>query len=118
MNRINTTRAARRTWRAFSPREGRQIEQELRAGRAPRCPCCEEILESRAESRLSGKLPLDATGQDLDCRDCRRFWCIVRHTARSLQLVRMRRLVAAVRAVEVESRRARSREEPLTPMAV
>lgn len=49
---------------------------------------------------MARRLPLDATGYDLDCRDCRRFWCIVRHTARSLRLIRMRRLVAAIRAVE------------------
>jgi hypothetical protein len=47
-------------------------------------------------------LPLDARGYDLDCRECRRFFCVVRHTARSLRLVRMRRLVAAVRAVGLQ----------------
>lgn len=57
------------------------------------------MLEARPGTRLTRNLPLDASGRDLDCRDCRRFWCLVRHTARSLQLIRMRRLVAAIRAV-------------------
>lgn len=115
---ISTPRAPRRTWRAFSPREGQRIDGQLRAGHAPHCPCCDGLLESRAETRLSARLPLDATGFDLDCRDCRRFWCVVRHTARSLRLMRMRRLVAAVRAVEVEGARSREAAESLTPMAV
>jgi hypothetical protein len=100
MNRIASRRAARLTWRVFSPRDGSRIESQLQEGRAPRCPCCGEVLEARPGSRLTRSLPLDASGHDLDCRDCRRFWCMVRHTARSLRLIRMRRLVAAIRAVD------------------
>lgn len=44
-------------------------------------------------------LVLDAKGFDLDCRECRRFWAVIQHTPRSVRLLRMRRLVAAVRAV-------------------
>lgn len=89
----------RLTWRGFCPRDGREIEAQLARGLSPRCPCCGDVLEARPETRLARSLPLDATGYDLDCRDCRRFWCVARHTARSLRLVRMRRLVAAIRAV-------------------
>jgi len=100
MNRLASYRP-RLTWRVFSPRAGREIEGQIGVGRCPVCPCCGEVLEARPNTRLTRSLPLDATGYDLDCRDCRRFWCVVRHTPRSLRLVRMRRLVAAVRAVEV-----------------
>jgi hypothetical protein len=89
---------SRRTWRAFEPRSGRAIGRQLHDGRCPCCPECGAVLEARPGTRLRGSLPLDATGYDLDCRDCRRFWAIVRHTPRSLRLVRMRRFIAAVRA--------------------
>jgi hypothetical protein len=92
----------RRTWRVFSARDGRRIDYRVRMGETPLCPCCGAVLEARQESRLSRKLPLDAVAVDLDCRGCRRFWSIVQHTERSLQLVRMRRFVAALRAVETE----------------
>jgi hypothetical protein len=91
-------RRARAAWRGFEVRDGREIDRQLREGRDPSCPCCGELLEARPETRMTRYLPLDATGFDLECRDCRRFRCVVRHTFRSLRLVRMRRLVAAVRA--------------------
>ena len=94
--------ATRRTWRVFSARDGRRIEYHARMGETPLCPCCGAVLEARQESRLNRKLPLDAVAVDLDCRGCRRFWSIVRHTERSIQLVRMRRFIAALRAVEVD----------------
>jgi hypothetical protein len=94
--------ALRRTWRVFSTRDGRRIDYRVRMGQTPLCPCCGAILEARQQSRLHRKLPLDAVAVDLDCRGCRRFWSIVQHTERSLQLMRMRRFVAALRAVEVE----------------
>ena len=94
--------ANRRTWRVFSARDGRRIDYRVRMGETPLCPCCGAVLEARHQSRLSRKLPLDAVAVDLDCRGCRRFWSIVQHTERSLQLMRMRRFVAALRAVEVE----------------
>lgn len=99
MNRSLNRRRLRLTWRGFSFRDGREIESQLSDGLSPRCPCCGDVLEARPGTRLTRCLPLDATGYDLDCRDCRRFWCVARHTARSLRLVRMRRLVAAIRAV-------------------
>lgn len=64
----------------------------------PRCPCCGDVLEAQPSSRLERRLPLGARAYDLDCRDCRRFWLVVRHTPRSIRLIRMRRFVAAVRA--------------------
>ena len=94
--------ASRRSWRVFNTRDGRRIDYRVRMGETPLCPCCGAVLEASHQSRLSRKLPLDAVAVDLDCRGCRRFWSIVQHTERSLQLVRMRRFVAALRAVEVE----------------
>lgn len=91
-------RNARRSWRVFNPRLGREIESQLAQRATPRCPCCGELLEAQPRSRLDRHLPLGARGFDLDCRDCRRFWLVVRHTPRSIQLLRMRRFVAAVRA--------------------
>ncbi|MDP9347711.1 MAG: hypothetical protein M3P24_00975 [Gemmatimonadota bacterium] len=93
------TRRARLAWRSFEPRHARIIERAVHAGKHPCCPCCGEVLEARPTTRMARYLPLDATGYDLECRDCRRFRCMVRHSERSLRLVRMRRLVAAVRAV-------------------
>ncbi|CAN5701548.1 hypothetical protein BH23GEM3_BH23GEM3_19540 [soil metagenome] len=88
------------TWRAFERRDGCHIEAEIECGgAAPCCPGCGAILEARSTTRFARSLPLDANGYDLDCRGCRRFWCVVRHTSRSIRLLRMRRLVAAVRAV-------------------
>lgn len=89
-----------RAWRVFAVRDGREIDIQLRLSHTPHCPCCGAILEARHQSRLAGKLPLDARAYDLDCRPCRRFWSIVQHTDRSLRLMRMRRFVAAVRATE------------------
>jgi hypothetical protein len=92
-------RRTRLAWRAYEPRHTRIIDRALRAAHDPCCPCCGEILEARPTTRMARSLPLDATGYDLECRGCRRFRAVVRHTDRSLRLVRMRRLVAAVRAV-------------------
>ena len=89
-----------RAWRVFAVRDGREIDIQLRLGRNPLCPCCDGVLEARQQSRLDRKLPLGARAYDLDCRGCRRFWSIVQHTERSIRLLRMRRFVAALRAVE------------------
>jgi hypothetical protein len=91
-----------RAWRSFGARDGREIERRIRMGETPCCPGCGEVLEAQPGSRLARQLVLDAYGFDLTCRDCRRFWCLVVHTPRSLRLLRMRRLAAAVRAVRVE----------------
>lgn len=91
-------RRPRATWRAFEPRHARQVDAQLQERRTPCCPCCGDPLAAHPTTRMSRYLPLDATGYDLECRGCRRFRCVVRHTLRSLRLVRMRRLVAAVRA--------------------
>jgi hypothetical protein len=86
-----------RSWRSFAARDGAEVERQLRAGLPPCCPWCGNTLEARPTSRLTRQLVLDARGIDLDCRDCRRFWCLVLQTPRSLRLLRMRRLAAAVR---------------------
>jgi hypothetical protein len=77
------------------------VEKALRQGERPLCPGCGDILEAEPGSRVSIHLVLDARAFDLACRACRRFWCCVQHTPRSLRLLRMRRLAAAVRAVEL-----------------
>lgn len=102
-------RNARRSWRLFAARLGREVESQIARRSTPHCPCCGEVLEAQPRSRLDRHLPLDARGYDLDCRDCRRFWLVVRHTPRSIRLVRMRRFVAAVRAA---GRRQPEREAP------
>jgi hypothetical protein len=99
MYRSRLLHHSRRTWTSFSSRDGAQIELALRLDSIPPCPCCGDDLELRSRTRLQQTLPCDASGFDVDCRGCRRFWCVVRHTPRSLRLVRMRRLAAAVRAV-------------------
>ena len=90
--------APRRTlrWRTYDERQSRRIDAQLRAGGHPCCPGCGAALEARPETRVARYLPLDATGYDLECRPCRRFRAVVRHTVRSLRLVRMRRFAAAV----------------------
>jgi hypothetical protein len=60
---------------------------------------CDDVLEAQGQSRIAPYLVLGATAYDLSCRACRRFWSVVRHTPRSLRLLRMRRLAAAVRGV-------------------
>jgi hypothetical protein len=99
MNRFDTSRRIAHTWRVFAPEAEFRIRGQLRSGRPPRCPDCRDLLEAQPDSRLCHELPLDARGYDLNCRGCRRFLCVVRHTRRSLRLVRMRRFAAAVRAV-------------------
>lgn len=47
---------------------------------------------------MERSLVLDAVGYDLECRGCRRYRPVIEHTERSLRLLRMRRLAAAVRA--------------------
>ena len=99
-NSLQGAPSPRRTWRAFSARDGRRIESFIHAGEPARCPCCAGTLEAHRQSRSRRKLPLDAMAVDLECRACRRFWSVIQHTERSLMLMRMRRFVAALRAVE------------------
>jgi hypothetical protein len=114
-----SVRAARAlAWRVFDRRCGREIETRLRYGQIPCCPQCGLVLEARPATRLRPQLILDASGYDLDCRDCRRFWCVVRHTPRSLRLMRMRRFVAAVRAAGRRARELPRKPEYSRPAAV
>jgi hypothetical protein len=98
MHRIAPRRRSRQTWRCFEPDQARAIERSLERAQPPTCPSCREPLVERADSRLARELPLDATGYDLECRGCHRFLCRILHTPRSLRLLRMRRLAAAVAA--------------------
>lgn len=93
--------ASRKTlrWSLFSLRDGERIERCIQAGNAPLCPRCGKLLEARADSRFSPPVMLDATAFDLICHQCQRLWCIIRDTPRTLRLLRMRRLAAAVQAV-------------------
>lgn len=88
----------RRRWRSYSARAAREIDRALYRAGLPPCPGCGGTLHPRAASR-AGQLILDAVGYDLECGACYRFRSIVVHTTRSLRLLRMRRLVAAVKSV-------------------
>lgn len=88
-------------WRGFDGRSADRIDSQMREGRRPCCPLCRELLEARPVTRMIRHLVLDASGYDLECRTCRRFRSVIKHTARSLRLVRMRRLAAAVRATGI-----------------
>jgi hypothetical protein len=101
-------------WRSFSARDGAAVEREVKSEIPPSCPGCGDLLEAQPESRIQQYLVLDATAYDLACRTCHRFWPIVRHTQRSLQLMRMRKFVAALKAVDAPRRTA----EPRTVQAI
>jgi hypothetical protein len=98
------TTARRRRCRAYTRRNAHRIDSEMRDGGRPRCPDCGEALNPRAETRKEEEVVLDAVGFDLDCEDCRRFMCVIIHSSRSLRLLRMRRLVAAICGVGSGSR--------------
>ncbi len=89
-------RPAVRTWRRFGRLDRQRIEEQLATRGDARCPCCGGVLVERRSTRLAVILPGGARGLDLDCRACRRFHARVQHTARSLYLVRLQRLAAAV----------------------
>jgi hypothetical protein len=93
---------SRRAWASYAARDGRALEHALLSGQPACCPCCGEAVELQSRTRLQAALPPGARGRDVECRGCRRFWCLVQHSSRSLSLLRMRRFVAAVRAVEPE----------------
>lgn len=83
-------------WRSFDRRDQRAIRTRLAAGATLRCPRCAGLLEARPASRLRPVIPAGASAYDLDCRACRQFLPLIEHTPRSLRLLRLRRLVAAV----------------------
>ena len=91
-------------WRPYSIRDGDRIERSIRAGGPVSCPRCARALETQPDSRLPHRTLLDATAHDLVCDSCRRYLCVIRHTPRSLRLLRMRRLAAAVQSDEPLSR--------------
>jgi len=84
-------------WRSFDRRDQRAIRARLAAGATLRCPRCAGLLEARPASRLRAVLPAGVRGYDLDCRTCRQFLPLIQHTPQSLRVLRLRRLVAAVR---------------------
>ncbi len=89
-------RSVARTWRQFARRERETIELQLAHQGEARCPCCGAALVERPNTRLAVLLPTGAQGVDLDCRCCRRFHPRVQHTPRSLYVLRLQRLAAAV----------------------
>ncbi len=91
-----------RRWRSYSARAAREIDRALFRAGLPSCPGCGGTLRPRAASRTE-QLILDAVGYDLECGSCYRFRSIVVHTTRSLRLLRMRRLVAAVKSIGNDS---------------
>ncbi len=89
-------RSAVRTWRRFARRDRQSIEAQLASRGLARCPICGDPLVERSGTRLVAVLPTGVRGLDLDCRGCRRFHPRVQHTARSLYVLRLQRLAAAV----------------------
>lgn len=100
MTRNGSSGSRQRSWRVYSVRDGSKIDRAVQSDETPLCPICGDLLEAQRGTRLSPCLVLDATAYDLACHSCLKLWCVVRHTERSLQLIRMRRLAAAVRAVD------------------
>ncbi|HEX7048946.1 MAG TPA: hypothetical protein VF188_01940 [Longimicrobiales bacterium] len=88
-----------RTWRQFSRRDRGAIHAQLLEGpgRGVRCPRCGRPLAAQPGTRFAAILPGDVAGFDLDCRACHQFHPCIRHTPRSLYLLRLHRLAAAVR---------------------
>jgi Na+/proline symporter len=68
----------------------------LATGGEPACPRCDGVLEAQPTTRLVTILPRGASGFDLDCRTCRRFYARIRHSPASLRSLRLRRFAAAV----------------------
>lgn len=85
-----------RTWRQYTPRDRDAIEGQLARGTGCWCPRCGHRLAVRPTSRLTAVLPGEVGGYDLDCRSCRQFHPRIQHTGRSLYLLRLQRLAAAV----------------------
>jgi hypothetical protein len=89
-------RTAARCWRAFRGRDRRLVEDQLNRGVRPLCPCCGTHLDVRRGTRLASVLPGRPDGSDLECRCCRQFLPRVRHSERSLRLLRLQRFAASV----------------------
>lgn len=89
-------RSASRTWRRFNRQDRDRIELELARSGSARCPCCGAALVEQGSTRLAAVLPSGAQGSDVECRGCRRFHARIRHTPRSLYVLRLQRLAAAV----------------------
>lgn len=114
MTRNGSSGSRQKSWRVYSIRDGSKIDRAVQSDETPLCPICGDLLEAQRGSRLSPCLVLDATAYDLACHSCMKLWCVVRHTERSMQLVRMRRLAAAVRASGQRVPRKRMLSEPPT----
>lgn len=85
-----------RTWTRFGRRDRYLIEAQLLQGPGGLCPRCSAPLEARPKTRLAAVLPGTVEGFDLDCRDCHQFHPRLFRSPRSLYLLRLRRLAAAV----------------------
>lgn len=88
-----------RTWTRFGWRDRSAIEAQLIRGSGGICPRCGGPLEARPTTRLSAVLPGEVNGFDLDCRGCRQFYPRLFLSDRSLYLLRLKRLAAAVHRV-------------------
>jgi hypothetical protein len=85
-----------KAWRTYTRRDRDTIEAQMEKGHDPRCPLCETTLAMRDSSRMAALLPPHALGYDLECHPCRRYHSRVQLTSRSLHVLRLNRLAAAV----------------------
>ena len=86
-------------WRSFDGRDRAAVRAQLKQAEYAACPRCGDCLEARPETRLAALLPSGASGHDLECRRCRRFYARVTLTERSRYHLRIRRLARAVMRV-------------------
>ena len=85
-----------KAWRTFNRRDRDAVEALMEHGHDPKCPLCTEPLIMRETTRMAALLPADALGYDLECHACRRYHTRVQLTSRSLHVLRLNRLAAAV----------------------
>jgi hypothetical protein len=89
-------RLRHRAWLTFRPWDRQEIEAQLARGQDACCPRCGALLEAQPGTRMSAVMRR-VRGFDLDCRACRRFHPVLRHTPESIISLRFRRLAAAVK---------------------
>ena len=85
-----------KAWRSFTRRDRDVIKAHMESGREPACPICQTSLVTRDVTRMAALLPPHALGYDLECHPCRRDHSRVQLTSRSLHVLRLNRLAAAV----------------------
>jgi hypothetical protein len=85
-----------KAWRTYARRDRDAVEALMEKGHEPKCPLCTGPLTMRETTRTAALLPPDALGYDLDCHACRRYHTRVQLRLRSLHVLRLNRLAAAV----------------------